>query len=74
MCAVLTFLTICAAEEGEGRVKEQGGKMMGVMQMVGTGTNIVQLQMQMGNPNTAGIQFKFGKIKNKYFIELSLLT
>ena len=40
VCAVLTaFLTICAAEEVEGKDKEQPGKMMGVMKMVGTGRN-----------------------------------
>ena len=38
--AVVTFLAICAAEEGEGKDKEQPGKMMGVMKMVGTGRNI----------------------------------
>ena len=41
MCAVVTaFLTICAAEKGERKDKEQPGKMMGVMKMVSTGKNI----------------------------------
>ena len=62
VCAVLTaFLTICASEEGERKGNEQAGKMMGVMNMVGTGRNFQQMQMQ--KPNTVGTHAELGKTK-----------